>query len=86
MLDIQSVGIKKSKGEPALLIKPSLLICACFETVIEQHAHNQTFRFLISPDFAASVERSVTADRKRAGSWDEITFNEFLVGDVAGTT
>ena len=35
MLNIQSVGIKKYKDEPALFTKPSLLICTCLETVIK---------------------------------------------------
>ena len=82
MLDIQSVGIKKSEGEPALLTKTSLLICACLETVIDL-VRMRTIRpsvFLFPP----SVERSSTAEGKRACSRDETGFNEFLVGDAAG--
>ena len=84
MLGIQSVGIKKSEDEPALLTKPTLLISTCLETGIK-HGHMPT----IKPSgilFPPSVERSFTADRKCACSRDETRFNEFFFGDVAGTT
>ena len=72
MLNIQSVGIKKYKGEPALFTKPSLLICSSLETVIKLG------RMRTSKLSDPSVEHSVTADRKRACSRDETGFTSFL--------
>ena len=77
-LDIQSVGIRKSEGEPALLTKTSLLICACLETVIDI-VRMRTIRpsvFYFSQ--ASSVRPPLTGNAHALGTRPDL-MNFFLV-------